>query len=1831
MDRGGKGYISAEDLRVAVLSALGADETLKDLGLDPTYRLSLADFPKVLNFDLAALTKHLKDVFGDESAISESDFCNRLEKLGGVDEATSQIWLQLMYPTGLPDTGVGRGACEIFLATTPAVVLPSASASFSTAVDIRSELKKCGEAAGLPVGEIPAWVVKDTAKSWLKGLAAKDADSLLRLVGEASKKYAGPAVDEVVAGPEAATLEVLRSETLLACSERAQAVEHLLEVQYKSMSGFAKAAEIMLRYYCHGTGCVADTPGPELDFGATHTFTLSRPDALAKLFEGREDAITIQAWIALSKGELRRPLAVAVLPATELRDFLTAAASAQSMPESLLGSKKAWDLSFQKIQPEPKPAPPDAATSGKVSLSVHYSLRPTQDPRSLPLPWSSSFSGRLVVCRPGVASSGCGDPEEAPSGLLPRPEPPAPAEPPPGSVVLSVALKGFVLWPDSLRGLVARCLEGQLLPAPSEPGGLAKKAPGIFARICLFPGKPAMQVAGCSGWVESSVKPFPEALLRPTDLPGPPGSELAVAPPQVSLDFAWQSPPLEAAQAVDALKDGTLAVEIWLRHPAADLRLSEKALPLKRVLEEVSPEEPGELRLRTLRPAIVPLTPASFEREGKPLAELAEGSVVKLELPNGPGVLSWLLPVETPKPAEPPDPEKANYTVTMQEILLSGDFAAQLAGEADCSAFVAPADQHRQPAFGAGSRQQQEQQALAMPFYFVEIAEGRLNAGAGSKCWRSAPQRGQLDSQGWVRVRLGEDARLCLTGRLVLGGGPPVKEKEHENQAADAALLRGESHTISLRLLQMLTPGDPQGSRLAMGAEVLLPLGRQVEGAPAPYFGGQLWIPLMHAAPDGPWTAVVGRALLRVEAERPEAGAARLLRQLPLAPGGLLLPLYKDWQAPKVFEAPPGPQPWPSEAATRAIAGEDLWKRLQKDEAWPGALKSGAFQAALQAAGEGSSSPLLGGGFGWLPAAASRARGPVAVQEDLSFLCSAVPPLMSDAEVLVPYPQFLVWLGIRSLARAVLPVSAGLLRRLQELDGGSSPGGGGRHRAASGAVPLASFQAALRAELSQAAGFAGGGSDLPAALWQLLGQRTEWMLGAGGPYSLGGHEHFDYLVFLWDLQASVGGQSSELLGSGASPALRPPPGSGATAPGLLPELSPQAEDTTTSSASAAGSLALSIHSALHLPQIEGEPPSAFVSYCWRCPELSAGSGHGASTMLGRTEVAPPNASPRWAHTVELPLPEVLHRGARMSYPEAFKELFLELWVWHAGRSDDVLIGGAEMSLAPLRSSFHEVDGYFHILAAEDLGTGRDLAELPQTNRGQLRASATPRWVSPDMLRAAPRDASSSRSLGAGIPGRASAFSSRVPAAAALRESSGGSSPSGPCRWPFVADGPFVPPPSFAAAERLSAPWSTAPSLRRPHGVERPPLFTPDPLASLSVTPPPLPPPLLPPSTSSALPGRAADWQWRRDPEVDLQVLNRVLPSEALPRDWGCPRAPLADHLWHLGLSGTSDVKRVPGVEDDVSELALRAASYLSDTERQLRSLAGSEQEQLEQLRARHRENLEDLGQYMRSKLLPSAGAGSPPLLEDGFDAARGFGRASFQPLSVPQPGPSAAAALSDLAAASAAAAFRAAAAAEERVSQVAAPGMASGPLPLRRSVPTAEVPSWFHSPASYELPAATEAAPASSSSASAHLGARAAAASAVSFEELPGIESSGPLPPPGAGTGAQSEAPSPAMSAPPLPPPLAHPPPLLSSEDGAGRPPPLQVRSGLLESFAGGASRESEEMRMASQFEESAGEAAGFSSGLAEADRRRLFECIGQAVAGRTVQELSPSPDDTRI
>ena len=74
--------------------------------------------------------------------------------------------MPLRYPDGLPGEGVGRSACEIFLATTPAAATEGAR-PVASGPDLRAELMKDGEAVGV-AGQLPSWVASARAKALLK-------------------------------------------------------------------------------------------------------------------------------------------------------------------------------------------------------------------------------------------------------------------------------------------------------------------------------------------------------------------------------------------------------------------------------------------------------------------------------------------------------------------------------------------------------------------------------------------------------------------------------------------------------------------------------------------------------------------------------------------------------------------------------------------------------------------------------------------------------------------------------------------------------------------------------------------------------------------------------------------------------------------------------------------------------------------------------------------------------------------------------------------------------------------------------------------------------------------------------------------------------------------------------------------------------------------------------------------------------------------------------------------------------------------------------------------------------------------------------------------------------------------------------------------------------------------------------------------------------------------------------------------------------------------------------------------------------------------------------
>lgn len=279
----------------------------------------------------------------------------------------------------------------------------------------------------------------------------------------------------------------------------------------------------------------------------------------------------------------------------------------------------------------------------------------------------------------------------------------------------------------------------------------------------------------------------------------------------------------------------------------------------------------------------------------------------------------------------------------------------------------------------------------------------------------------------------------------------------------------------------------------------------------------------------------------------------------------------------------------------------------------------------------------------------------------------------------------------------------------------------------------------------------------------------------------------------------------------------------------------------------------------------------------------------------------------------------------MPYPEVFRNLALELHVWHrnALRSksgqdvgQDVLIGIAQVdlwALAPpraavraneaLHSGFAQVDGYFHIMASQ---TESMLAEDTEpTMRGQIRASVSPHWM--------PIPQS-----GQHASGRSTAYGSGT------LEHERSYPLVNNATFPGAGEGIFTGSPAIPrmrpmSSEPLEALWADVPDPGLPERL--PSAFT----------------------TCSAFGSR------------------------------------LRDSLYRPGLLGPAG--RCAGVEDDVSEMTLRVASRLSETELRLRSLKE------DQLLACHNENLASL-ERLQLGMLPQLGlpAGRPRQTETAAGA-----------------------------------------------------------------------------------------------------------------------------------------------------------------------------------------------------------------------------------------------------
>eukprot|EP00928_Gymnodinium_smaydae_P006492 TRINITY_DN12305_c0_g1_i2.p1 TRINITY_DN12305_c0_g1~~TRINITY_DN12305_c0_g1_i2.p1 ORF type:complete len:2283 (+),score=522.25 TRINITY_DN12305_c0_g1_i2:52-6849(+) len=1524
LDRGGKGHLTAEDLRLAVLDVLGLDETLADLGLDPAAKIWYPEFASRMNFDMQPLRGRavLERVFRGEAAIAEGDFCARLTELD-IDPVTAKSWLQLIYPAALPAAGVERSCCETFL-TTHTDAAPPRDASTGSSAErrrrlqaakpgLRKELLASLAPADLPpggaTGPIRAWLRESRAAELLGaagsgGLRGADCAELLAEVARFSRNFAAPATS-AAADAEAK----LRTETLLAFAEAY--CEHLLEVSLTSVNGLDcaqapavaggkdKELELALRYRCHGTDYTAETAdmragkgaqaSSHLDFAALHTFGLSCEDDLAELFEGCDEAMTVQAWAGAAVGS-RQLLAIAALPAAELRAFLATAAAARGAPEALLGSQKTWTLSFQKPPQHFAAAVGDPAgefSQGSVAISVVYRRRTPVDPSRPPLPWSSTFSGRSVLCRRAAGQGSGADGEESW-----RPAPPATAElsdtakePEPGSAQVALGANAFQVRPAAMRPLLAQCLGGAasgggptaLLPAAaSKPPG---EGMGLFVRVCPFLGQSSLHGGA---WEQSALVPVPVVLLTPrTD-----GEAEIVS---VDVAFSCKSPPLQATEAVAALLDRTVALELWVRAAAptgaklaADVRLAEASVKLVELLRMVSPDEPTEPRLRMLRPGQMDVK-VDFKRDDALLAQLDLS--IALELPGGPSVVTWSLP--KPKEPNPPKPPAANYKVRLCEAIFTKQFSAATASSASAStAAVARA-----------------------PLLYVEAGDAS-GGPSGKASFRSAPMQGVEDQWGLVRVALADDARVELSERPILG----------ISTAMDLEVRSGRHHSLFVRVVNVSR--EPNSSAEAMAH---LPYGGE-SGLPSTYFLGRVWLPLFHVGVSDPTLSAIGRILVEVEVDGVSDQGSRVCCP-SMMPSGVWLPSYSSWSA-----ASDG---WALESTLRAAIGEELWAKLvASEDGKVGAVASDGFREAL------------------LATCQERA----AATAELGFLDSIAHSFLSPQR-LAPYKQLLHWLLVRRLASVVLPCAGRLLKRLRDADRASGSD--------SGTVPLATLLESLRTELSRSE------RSLSAAEWEFVSQRPQWRL-ASPAFSIGGH--FDYLTFFWDLHAA--GANVGDMDPAASVAL-------AALPAAVPAAAPA---PVTSAAASGPCIEVQVKSALHLPRMpDGSSPATRLELRWAAAasttsavEVAAAGEAGDAAFAGRSAWADPSLDPVWNYRATLPLPVIT--GFNGDGDQLFDRLALHVRILRrmgregaqgTAEAAEDLLGVAVIDLSPLRRGFPSVDGYFHVqgleAAADDDGCSTSLSE--PRNMGQVRATVSP------ALRLANDDAAVVADI--------------APAAAAASGSAAGVLPSlqdqqqtRPLPKPTAAEGGGLPrcwlfgPQAGAAAVTapLSAPAAGAAAVATGTGAGTAKLrLTPSPAAGLSssaaVVAAAAGAGALAASATAALASASVT---PRVPSVfvaegkrDAELRAALWPGPVVP--FAAERS-LADVRLGSGGAGVG----ASGVEDDVSETALRFATRLSDTELRLRSIDGSDATQMEQLRAKHRENLATLDRLQQS-MLPAVG------------------------------------------------------------------------------------------------------------------------------------------------------------------------------------------------------------------------------------------------------------------
>lgn len=521
--------IDVEDIQRAVVDLLGpiaSAPTCEELGLPKKGAwLNFDQFCDKIAFELGPFQKSLDAAFTSfPSAMPMKDFMTFFVP-SLVTKIQCENLLKLLFgPTALTLKEIPRQPLELFLGTVQAP--PSCPKIDDPFASVRSKILAAEIAFSSSVPMIPL----TEARRLLTEAQLDEAEQALVLSVAVEKEGSGSIGENagMVRG------HFLRSVCLPA------PVEHILSVNVGPLASL-KAAEtstIQIRYHAAGTHHFADckvggfgaTCLQSLDLRAEHAFVLADGDSLISLLHTYDGphAITLTAVAPSSLN------AQAVITKTELQAFLATA-------RAPFGGSKTYTLAFG---------------AGSVKLTLVYQRKVGElNCRRLT---SSTFKNASVVSEIGTGTVGS---NSGTSGVIVVPA--VPAAPLTAAAPASVTTTSGSTTTSGISPMNSiQCVFKKLvLSADESLAELRKKCPQGFLRWCLFTTPRWQQL---SGWNVSPGGSFDMSSRENTCSSKP---------------YTWQAPILPP-EAMEAVLNETLTVELWLGTKAPEVKLGATTLPL---------------------------------------------------------------------------------------------------------------------------------------------------------------------------------------------------------------------------------------------------------------------------------------------------------------------------------------------------------------------------------------------------------------------------------------------------------------------------------------------------------------------------------------------------------------------------------------------------------------------------------------------------------------------------------------------------------------------------------------------------------------------------------------------------------------------------------------------------------------------------------------------------------------------------------------------------------------------------------------------------------------------------------------------------------------------------------------------------------------------------------------------------------------------------------------------------------------------------------------------------------------------------------------------------